>query len=113
MALAPWRYLAELSRGWFGHPFSPLIYMPLAKRMSASSDLFLRITERYEKPQWNIPDAVPEVVDAEPFCNLVHFRQKHSKPRKVLEDACRLGAYVASHYGATPLLPAELTQPLR
>jgi poly(3-hydroxybutyrate) depolymerase len=84
MALAPWRYLAELSRGWFGHPFSPLIYMPLAKRVSASSDLFLRITERYEKPQWNIPDAVPEVVDAEPFCNLVHFRQKHSKPRKVL-----------------------------
>ena len=84
MALAPWRYLAELSRGWFGHPFSPLIYMPLAKRVAASSDLFLRVTERYEKPRWSIPDAVPEVVDAEPFCNLVHFRQKHSKPRKVL-----------------------------
>ncbi|PYK97608.1 MAG: hypothetical protein DME32_15550, partial [Verrucomicrobia bacterium] len=33
--------------------------------------------------------------------------------RCVLENACRLGAYVASHYGATPLLPPELTQPLR
>jgi len=33
--------------------------------------------------------------------------------QRVLEIACRLGAYVASHYGATPLLPAELTQPLR
>jgi fructokinase len=33
--------------------------------------------------------------------------------RRVLENACRLGAYVASHYGATPLLPPELTQPLR
>ena len=32
---------------------------------------------------------------------------------RVLESACRLGAYVASHYGATPLLPAELTQALR
>lgn len=32
---------------------------------------------------------------------------------KVLEDASRLGAYVASHYGATPLLPPELTEPLR
>ncbi len=31
-------------------------------------------------------------------------------PRRVLENACRLGAYVASHYGATPLLPTELTQ---
>jgi len=33
--------------------------------------------------------------------------------QRVLEIACRLGAYVASHYGATPLLPPELTQSLR
>ena len=32
--------------------------------------------------------------------------------KRVLEIACRLGAYVASHFGATPLLPKELTQPL-
>ncbi len=30
---------------------------------------------------------------------------------QVLENACRLGAYVASHNGATPLLPAEITAP--
>ena len=30
--------------------------------------------------------------------------------RKTLEGACRLGAYVASHYGATPLLPPELIE---
>ena len=29
---------------------------------------------------------------------------------EVLRNACRLGAYVASHHGATPLLPAEITQ---
>jgi len=34
-------------------------------------------------------------------------------PRKVLENACRLGAYVASHNGATPLLPVEITAPFR
>jgi sugar/nucleoside kinase (ribokinase family) len=28
--------------------------------------------------------------------------------RKVLENACRLGAFVASHNGATPLLPPEI-----
>lgn len=28
--------------------------------------------------------------------------------RKVLENACRLGAYVASHHGATPVFPAEI-----
>src|SRR5439155_23663741 len=31
--------------------------------------------------------------------------------RRVLENACRLGAYVASHYGATPLFPPQLTAP--
>jgi fructokinase len=30
--------------------------------------------------------------------------------RKVLENACRLGAFVASHHGATPLFPAEIVQ---
>lgn len=38
---------------------------------------------------------------------------KGTEPHKVLEDACRLGAYVASHYGATPLLPPELVAPLQ
>ncbi|MGZ5023919.1 MAG: carbohydrate kinase family protein [Chthoniobacterales bacterium] len=33
--------------------------------------------------------------------------------RKVLENACRLGAFVASHDGATPLLPIEITTPFR
>ena len=30
--------------------------------------------------------------------------------RKILENACRLGAFVASHHGATPLLPREITE---
>src|SRR5687767_5646676 len=84
MALVPWRFWAELSRGWFGHPFSPLIYLPLAKRLAASSELFLRVTERYEKPKWNLTEAVPEVALAKPFCNLVHFRQDRPKRHKVL-----------------------------
>jgi poly(3-hydroxybutyrate) depolymerase len=83
MALAPWRYWAEFARGWFGHPFSPLVHLPLARRLAASSDLFLRVTERYEKPKWNLAEAVPEVALERPFCKLLHFRQQHreKKPR--------------------------------
>jgi poly(3-hydroxybutyrate) depolymerase len=84
MALAPFRFWAELSRGWFGHPFSPFIYWPHAKRLAASSELFLRVTERYEKPKWNIPEAQPEVVLEKPFCNLVRFKSKKANARKVL-----------------------------
>jgi fructokinase len=28
--------------------------------------------------------------------------------QRVLESACRLGAFVASHHGATPVFPEEL-----
>jgi fructokinase len=31
-----------------------------------------------------------------------------NETRKILENACRLGAYVASHHGATPVLPPEI-----
>jgi poly(3-hydroxybutyrate) depolymerase len=82
-ALAPMRLMAELSRGWFGNPFSPWAYAPFARRLAATSDLFLRVTQRYEKPAWNIPVDI-EVALARPFCNLVHFNDGRAKKRKVL-----------------------------
>jgi len=95
--LGPWRIAAEAARGWFGHPLSPFAYMPIARRITASSDLFLRITQRYQKPAWNIdsttiggkPVAVEEVTELDkPFCRLVHFRRavsaKRNDPRVLL-----------------------------
>jgi poly(3-hydroxybutyrate) depolymerase len=84
LALAPLRWMAELSRGWFGHPMSPLAQHPLARRVAASSDLFLRVTERYEKPQWNLSGVELELALEKPFCRLIHFRHSVPKPRKVL-----------------------------
>src|SRR5919201_4878034 len=84
MALAPLRFMAEWSRGWFGQPFSPLAHWPLSRRLAASSDLFLRVTERYEKPQWNLRDVEVEVAEEKPFCRLLHFKQASAKHRKVL-----------------------------
>jgi poly(3-hydroxybutyrate) depolymerase len=84
MALVPLRFLAELTRGWFGHPFSPFAHHPLSRRFAASSDLFLRVTDRYEKPQWNLTEAECEVVLEKPFCKLIRFRLGAPKPRKVL-----------------------------
>jgi poly(3-hydroxybutyrate) depolymerase len=83
LALAPARFMAELSRGWFGHPFSPWAYAPFARRLAASSDLFLRVTQRYEKPAWNI-EADVEIALDRPFCKLVHFNTGRTKGRKVL-----------------------------
>ena len=89
-ALEPLRLIAELSRGWFGHPFSPLSYIPMSRRVAAGSDLFLRVTQRYEKPAWNIdsvvidgrevPVALETALD-KPFCKLIHFKRALAAPR--------------------------------
>src|SRR3954463_3424866 len=84
LALMPMRYMAELSRGWFGHPFSPFAYAPFARRLAASSDLFLRVTQRYEKPAWDIPGVNIEVALDKPFCKLLHFKQQGAEKTKVL-----------------------------
>ena len=93
MALAPMRFWAEWTRGMFGHPFSPFAHWPMSRRLAASSDLFLRVTERYEKPAWNIAGVEIEVTREKPFCNLVHFKQPTPKKHKVLVVAPLSGHY--------------------
>jgi poly(3-hydroxybutyrate) depolymerase len=78
-ALAPWRFWAELSRGWFDHPFSPFAHLPISRRIAATSDLFLRLTGRYEKPAWNIGEY--DIASDKPFCKLLHFRNTPGKPK--------------------------------
>src|ERR1700694_5476926 len=84
MALVPFRFMAELSRGWFGNPFSPLAYSPFARRLAATSELFLRVTQRYEKPAWDIAGAQMEIALDKPFCKLIHFKQDTAPKAKVL-----------------------------
>jgi len=78
-ALAPWRFWAELSRGWFDHPFSPFAHLPISRRVAATSDLFLRLTGRYEKPAWNLGEF--DIASDKPFCKLLHFRNTPGKPK--------------------------------
>src|SRR5690242_16544067 len=82
--LEPWRFAAEAARDWFGHPFSPFAYSPLARRITAANDLFLRVTQRYEKPAWNIPGVEIEVALDKPFCRLIHFKQDLENKKKIL-----------------------------
>ncbi len=83
-AIAPLRYAAELSHALFSHPFSPWAWTPHSRRLAAGNDLFLRVTQRYEKPAWGISDiqiegvTIPVSIEtalAKPFCNLIRFRR--------------------------------------
>ena len=74
--LTPFRLIAEVQRGWLNHPFSPWSQAPLAKQLAASNDLFLRITQRYTKPDWRVENADMEVALEKPFCTLLHFKSR-------------------------------------
>ena len=107
MALVPLRFLAELTRGWFGHPFSPFAHHPLSRRFAASSDLFLRVTDRYEKPKWNLAEAESEIVLEKPFCNLIRFRSGAPKQSKVLVVAPLSGHHATLVRDTVRVLLAE------
>jgi len=83
--LTPYRYAAGMTREVLSHPFNPLAQWSVAKKLVAGNDLFLRVTHRYDKPEWRIDfttikgRAVPvtiETVAERPFCRLLHFRRE-------------------------------------
>ena len=83
-ALAPWQMWASMNANMFSHPFSPLSYSPLSRKIAAGNELFVRITQRYHKPEFGITEtriagkaiAVGERVALDkPFCRLLHFER--------------------------------------
>jgi poly(3-hydroxybutyrate) depolymerase len=81
-ALEPWRLFARAANELYGHPDSPLSYLPGSRNVAAAFDLMTRLTQRYERPAFGIPSvrsgertwAVREVYELEkPFCRLLHF----------------------------------------
>jgi poly(3-hydroxybutyrate) depolymerase len=72
-ALVPLRFLAELTRGWFGHPFSPFAHHPLSRPVR-------RVERSFPARDRSLRKAAVESGEAEssrarkPFCNLIRFR---------------------------------------
>ena len=84
-ALEPWRLFSQAATELYGHPDSPLSYLPGSRNVAAAFDLMTRLTQRYERPSFGIDSvrvgdadyAVAEVYDIEkPFCRLLHFAKK-------------------------------------
>ena len=83
-ALAPWQMWAGMNASMFSHPFSPFSYSPLSRNIAAGNELFIRVTQRYHKPEFGISEvriagksvAVSERVAVDkPFCRLLHFER--------------------------------------
>ena len=81
-ALEPWRAFARAANELYGHPTSPLSYLPGSRNVAAAFDLMARLTQRYERPEFGITTvrsggreyAVEARYEIEkPFCRLLHF----------------------------------------
>jgi poly(3-hydroxybutyrate) depolymerase len=81
-AMEPWRLMARAGNEIYGHPDSPLSYLPGSRNVAAAFDLMTRLTQRYERPAFGIDSIqvgsrecrVREVYEVEkPFCRLLHF----------------------------------------
>jgi poly(3-hydroxybutyrate) depolymerase len=94
-AMEPWRVFAQAANEIYGHPDSPLSYLPGSRNVAAAFDLMTRITQDYKRPAFGIATvrsagrdyAVTEVVDIEkPFCRLLHFQKKGApaQPRVIV-----------------------------
>src|SRR5487761_2633936 len=106
-ALTPWQMWASMNASMFSHPFSPLSYSPLSREIAAGSELFVRVTQRYQKPEFGITEtrvggkavAVSETVAVDkPFCQLLHFERDLGPRRGRSDPTVLLVAPLSGHH---------------
>ena len=105
-ALQPFRAVADAAKLFYSNPLNPLSHSSFGRSMAASAELFERMTRRYSKPPFGLPETVvdgqavrvtEEVVWSKPFCDLLHFKRDLPKGRK--EDSKLLiVAPMSGHY---------------
>ncbi len=94
-ATAPLLWWSQLSAKLLTNPSSVLSYVPLSRNVAASCELFARIVQRYEKPDFGIEETLIKgkaVVVTQtlaldkPFCHLLHFQKaaKASLPKVLI-----------------------------
>lgn len=80
--LGPARAASDAVRLFHRNPLNPLAHTVYGRTVAASCELFERVTRRYGKPAFVLPQTVVDgrpvevierVVWRAPFCNLVHF----------------------------------------
>ncbi len=94
-AFEPWLAFAQVANELYGHPDSPLSYLPGSRNVAAAFDLMTRLTQRYERPDFGITSVRSgereyvvreECVVEMPFCRLLHFAKEGApaQPRVVV-----------------------------
>jgi poly(3-hydroxybutyrate) depolymerase len=105
MMIGPARAMSDMTSLIFKNPANPLSYTPAGRSITASCELFERMTRRYGKPAFGIKDTqvggervaiTEEIVWQKPFCRLIHFTK--AKPSRFPQPRVLMVAPMSGHY---------------
>lgn len=112
--LTPARFGAEITKTLFNNPFNPLSYTSLGRTIAASTEMFERLTKRFNKPDFELPFTTidgkqvaitEEIIVEKPFGSLLHFkRATNRKDPQVLIVAPMSGHYATLLRGTVEAL---------
>ncbi|MDQ0318234.1 poly(3-hydroxybutyrate) depolymerase [Pararhizobium capsulatum DSM 1112] len=115
--MAPWRATADAMRLAYANPLNPISHTYFGRAAAAGLEVFERMTRRYGKPEFGLPETVVDeqtvqvrekIVWRQPFCNLIHFERALPKGRssdpKVLIVAPMSGHYATLLRGTVEAL---------
>lgn len=106
--LAPWRAMADTAHDFWQSPANPLAKTYIGRSMTASLELFERMTRRYGKPAFSITETVIDGLSIpvseipalkKPFCTLLHFNKEwttNAPPKR--QEKLLLVAPMSGHY---------------
>ena len=107
-AVAPWRSAVNLGRYFWKNPVNPMADTQYASSITASLDMFERLTRRYGKPEFDIHSAIVDGIEVpvkmtpvlqKPFCTLLHFElQFDKKPTRSKRQKLLIVAPMSGHY---------------
>src|SRR5256885_9148210 len=110
-SLNPARAMTDAAKILFKNPLNPWSHTEAGKSIAAACEVFERTTRRYGKPEWGLDTTevngvrVPvevRVVWEKPFCRLLHFDRKLTRPLRIPQPRVLIVAPMSGPY-ATPV----------
>src|SRR5207237_9494125 len=106
-SLNPARAVTDATKILFQNPLNPWTHTQVGKSVAAACELFERTTRRYGKPEWGLdmtevngirtPVEI-RVVWEKPFCRLLHFDRKLTRPLRIPQPRVLIVAPMSGHY---------------
>src|SRR6202049_2639003 len=106
-SLNPARAVTDATKILFQNPLNPWSHTKFGKSVAAGCELFERTTRRYGKPEWGLNDTEVSgvrtpveirVVGEKPFCRLLYFERKRTRPLRSPQPRVLIVAPMSGHY---------------